>query len=90
LVHNHPSGDTDPSWEDIEITKRFVNIFDPLGIKVLDHVIIGEGVALSMKKEGYMSSYENERPNYDAIDVGEKDWKCDFELDDEETFRLTR
>ena len=42
LCHNHPSGDPTPSPEDIEITKRLVAAGDLLGIKVLDHVIIGE------------------------------------------------
>lgn len=42
-VHNHPSGNTIPSLEDIEITNRLVNAGELLGISVLDHVIIGEG-----------------------------------------------
>ncbi|MEK6852579.1 MAG: DNA repair protein RadC [Nanoarchaeota archaeon] len=43
LVHNHPSGDPEPSEEDIEITKKLIDAGDLLGIKVLDHVIIGNG-----------------------------------------------
>lgn len=42
LVHNHPSGDCSPSSEDIEITKIMIKGGDILGVKVLDHVIIGE------------------------------------------------
>ena len=41
LVHNHPSGNTRPSSEDITITKRLIEAGELLGIKVLDHVIIG-------------------------------------------------
>ena len=41
LVHNHPSGDADPSKEDEEITKRLFDAGELLNIKVLDHVIIG-------------------------------------------------
>ncbi|MEW6410096.1 MAG: DNA repair protein RadC [Nitrospirota bacterium] len=41
VVHNHPSGDPLPSKEDIEITKRLVETGNVIGIKVLDHVIIG-------------------------------------------------
>jgi DNA repair protein RadC len=45
LVHNHPSGDPEPSEEDLTITKRLVECGDLLGIGVLDHVIIaGRGV----------------------------------------------
>lgn len=42
LVHNHPSGDPTPSPEDVDITKRLVAAGELLGIKVLDHVIIGD------------------------------------------------
>ena len=42
LGHNHPSGDTTPSSEDIAITKRLVDAGSMLGIKILDHVIIGD------------------------------------------------
>ena len=41
LVHNHPSGNTDPSEEDITITKKMVDAGKILGISVFDHVIIG-------------------------------------------------
>ncbi len=40
LVHNHPSGDPEPSEEDLSITKRLVQVGDLLGINVLDHVIV--------------------------------------------------
>ena len=52
LVHNHPSGDPTPSREDLEITERLVKAGELLGIKVLDHVIIGEGKHLSLKEKG--------------------------------------
>jgi len=54
LVHNHPSGDPAPSPEDIETTKRLVNAGEILGIKVLDHVIIGDGKYISLKESGIM------------------------------------
>ena len=41
LVHNHPSGDPQPSKEDIEVTKRLIDAGELLGITVLDHIIIG-------------------------------------------------
>ncbi len=41
LVHNHPSGDTQPSHEDIHITARIKQALEPLGIRLLDHIIIG-------------------------------------------------
>lgn len=41
LVHNHPSGDHCPSAEDVRITRQMIQGGQVLGIKVLDHVIIG-------------------------------------------------
>ena len=41
LVHNHPSGDPSPSAEDVKLTKQMIQGGQVLGIKVLDHVIIG-------------------------------------------------
>lgn len=40
LVHNHPSGDPEPSEEDLSITRRLVQVGDMVGIGVLDHVIV--------------------------------------------------
>jgi DNA repair protein RadC len=40
FVHNHPSGNTEPSEEDIKLTKRLMKAGELLGIKVLDHIII--------------------------------------------------
>ena len=54
--HNHPSGDPSPSREDITITGRLVEAGEIVGIKVLDHVIIGNGTYVSMMEKGYMHS----------------------------------
>jgi DNA repair protein RadC len=43
LAHNHPSGDPTPSTEDITITSRLVQAGELLGVRILDHVIVGEG-----------------------------------------------
>jgi DNA repair protein RadC len=54
--HNHPSGDTSPSREDIESTRRLVKVGDLLGIKVLDHVIVGEEQYFSFADRGLIKS----------------------------------
>jgi len=54
FAHNHPSGDTTPSREDILITERLVNAGEIVGIKVLDHVIIGDETYTSMFEKGYI------------------------------------
>jgi len=50
LVHNHPSGNCEPSSEDIEMTKLLVQAGEHLGVKVLDHVIIGKKKYWSWKE----------------------------------------
>ncbi len=53
MAHNHPSGEVEPSSEDIKITKRLAKIGEMLGIEVFDHIIIGEDDKyLSLRKEG--------------------------------------
>ena len=52
LFHNHPSGDPEPSREDIETTQRLISAGEIMGIKVLDHVIVGENRYCSFKERG--------------------------------------
>ena len=54
LCHNHPSGDPQPSQEDIRATKVLIEAGNAIGIKVLDHVIIGDGIFVSLKEEGFI------------------------------------
>lgn len=54
FCHNHPSGDPTPSDDDLKITRRLMECGDILGIRVLDHIIIGDGVYTSLKEEGYI------------------------------------
>jgi DNA repair protein RadC len=54
LVHNHPSGDPEPSPEDIATTKRLAEAGKILGITLLDHVVIGDGQWVSLKQRGLM------------------------------------
>lgn len=53
-VHNHPSGDPTPSSEDIAITRRLKEAGEIMGIKVLDHIIIGDGQYLSFVERGLL------------------------------------
>ena len=52
LVHNHPSGDPEPSPEDIEITNKLVEASKIMGIRILDHIIIGHGRYISLRAKG--------------------------------------
>lgn len=54
LIHNHPSGGSLPSQEDIAITRRLVEAGKLLDITVLDHIIIGKGQFQSLKERGIL------------------------------------
>ncbi|HHW42616.1 MAG TPA: DNA repair protein RadC [Desulfotomaculum sp.] len=52
LVHNHPSGDPEPSRQDQDVTRRLQEAGQIVGIEVLDHIIIGDGKFVSFKARG--------------------------------------
>lgn len=52
LVHNHPSGDPEPSREDVVLTRRVQQAGQLIGISLQDHVVIGEHTYVSMKERG--------------------------------------
>ena len=54
LVHNHPTGDPTPSREDLAITRRLREAGEIMGIKVLDHIIIGDEQFTSFTSQGLM------------------------------------
>lgn len=55
LVHNHPSGDTSPSLEDIEMTRKISAACEAIGVAIHDHVVIGKGTETSFRAEGYFN-----------------------------------
>lgn len=55
LIHNHPSGNPEPSPEDIAVTKRVYEASEVVGIHLLDHLIIGDGTFVSLKEKGYIT-----------------------------------
>lgn len=54
FVHNHPSGDPSPSSEDLEITKRLQQAGEILGIRVLDHLVLGDDRFFSFADRGML------------------------------------
>jgi len=52
LAHNHPSGNPNPSNDDIAVTERMVEAGQILGIKVIDHIIVSEDNYYSFKEDG--------------------------------------
>ena len=54
ICHNHPSGDPTPSSEDIKVTTRINQSGDIIGIKLIDHIIIGRNNYVSLKEKGIL------------------------------------
>ncbi len=55
-IHNHPSGDPQPSPEDRALTRRLLDAGETIGIPVLDHIIVGRNCYVSFKDEGWLTS----------------------------------
>lgn len=52
LAHNHPSGDPEPSEDDLEITSRLARVGELVGIPVLDHIVLANGSFVSLRERG--------------------------------------
>ena len=58
FLHNHPSGDPTPSQEDRILTARLVSAGEVLGIRVLDHLVVGDGRYVSFADQGWLTSHD--------------------------------
>ena len=56
LIHNHPSGDPEPSDEDRDLTRRLEAVGELVGIRVLDHVVVGHDRYVSVLERGWIRS----------------------------------
>jgi DNA repair protein RadC len=56
VVHNHPTGVPTPSTEDVEFTRRLARCCELIGIRLLDHVILGDGTYESLREGGHFGS----------------------------------
>jgi DNA repair protein RadC len=54
LVHNHPSGDPEPSRDDERVTRRLVEAGRLVGVEVLDHLVVGGGTWVSLARRGFV------------------------------------
>lgn len=58
FLHNHPSGDPTPSQEDRVLTARLVSAGEVLGIRVLDHLVVGDGCYISFADQGWLTNHD--------------------------------
>ena len=54
LIHNHPSGDPSPSRQDVYMTEKIKNVGELLGISLVDHIIIGDNIYVSLKEKNLL------------------------------------
>jgi DNA repair protein RadC len=71
LSRFHPGGSTNFSPEDRALTQRFVDIFHPLEIKVLDHIVVGGTRYSSMAEQGEIPHQCVSKANYEVIALSE-------------------
>lgn len=79
LAHNHPGGTLKPSKEDIALTQRLVDIFKPLDIRILDHIIVAGIEFTSLQEKSLMPQGCKEKANYEPINIGENSSKENIE-----------
>ncbi len=60
LAHNHPSGRLQPSPEDLRVTEKVISACSLVGVKVLDHVIVGANGYFSFSNEGLLAEFKTE------------------------------
>lgn len=58
IGHNHPSGELSPSPEDINITKRLIEVGKLIGIPIIDHLIVSDSSYVSMRTKGRFVNFE--------------------------------
>jgi DNA repair protein RadC len=70
LAHNHPSGDPEPSAQDVALTAQLSESGRLLGIKVLDHVVVGDGAYASLLERGQLVAGAEGRGQWNAGSAG--------------------
>jgi DNA repair protein RadC len=61
MAHNHPGGSLNFSQEDTRFTRKLLETLEPLGVRILDHILVGDGVAVSMVSLGQFPTVSRER-----------------------------
>lgn len=61
MIHNHPSGSLEPSFQDLSITERMKRVYDMMGIELLDHIIVGHNEYYSINEHNHHEIKEHDR-----------------------------
>jgi len=88
LSHNHPGGSLKASKEDLALTQRIVDIFKPLDIRILDHIIVGGYSYSSMAENSILPTDKLSVANYDPIKLSAKEDAQAYDLSADEEMEL--
>ena len=88
LSHNHPGGSLKASKEDVALTQRIVDIFKPLDIRVLDHIIVGGYSYSSMAENNILPTDKLSVANYDPIKLSAKEDVEAYDLSSDDEMEL--
>ena len=88
LSHNHPGGSLKASKEDVALTQRIVDIFKPLDIRVLDHIIVGGYSYSSMAENSILPTDKLSVANYDPIKLSAKEDVEAYDLSSDDEMEL--
>ena len=88
LSHNHPGGSLKASKEDVALTQRIVDIFKPLDIRVLDHIIVGGYSYSSMAENNILPTDKLSVANYDPIKLSAKEDVETYDLSSDDEMEL--
>ena len=88
LSHNHPGGSLKASKEDLALTQRIVDIFKPLDIRILDHIIVGGYSYSSMAENSILPTDKLSVANYDPIKLSAKEDVEVYDLSADEEMEL--
>jgi DNA repair protein RadC len=88
LSHNHPGTSLKFSGEDISITQRIVDVFKPLDIRIIDHILIGGNSYTSMESEGCLPKQVLSQSSYEPIRLRSVCEEDHIMLDDEDEMEL--
>jgi DNA repair protein RadC len=88
LSHNHPGTSLKFSCEDISVTQRIVDVFDPLDIRVIDHILIGGNSYASMANQGCLPKHVLNKSSYEPIRLQSVCEENLVTIDDEDELEL--
>lgn len=90
LFHNHPSGDPEPSKEDVDVTNSLIKAGKLLGIEVNDHIVVGNGKHISLRETEAANFYNIDQPNISELDEWDTLYERDKILKQEDAFSVER